>query len=484
MTGRAQLLLIMGFSAIFLIVSLNFATVGRRTEENSEKYYSIAVAREVASSGVNVALEKIYEQQTWTGSIVQNFSGGTYSVSAYEVEITPGTLQKTVTSIGSFGAVSETSVVVLQRQATESLAKYAYFVQRPMDTWESQLKRAVLWYWTIWHGGDSVSGPMHSGTYMFTTNGDPVFQGKVTCGLDVFPFMDNPQFNGGLRVGTGDIEQKWTDTASIRASAQSGGLVIADTMGRFTDTRLTFNADGTVTYATRLDTGSYSTSWPIETTDGSGNTTFVRVGPEPFTPDGTTALTTFAPNGLILARNGNIHVQGTLNGRVTVVASTTSSPSSIGAERSGNVLVDNDLVYANDPRTNPLSTNAFGSISFFDSWIMKNDGAGNLTDVTIDGAFFNVTGEMRTPYGAYDAGFSNSSLPVLHMLGGSFSNRRNDLYSPWFSVSSGVTFPVGYPVLATVAFQKRLSADSRFPTAPPPFYPSAPGNYKIVSWYE
>ena len=484
MTGRAQLLLIMGFSAIFLVVSLNFATVGRRTEENSLKYYSFASAREIASSGMNVALEKIYEQQSWSGTISQNFAGGSYAVSAYEVEISPGTLQKTVTSIGSFGAVSETSVVTLQRLANESLAKYAYFLQRPMDTWESQPQRSVLWYWTSWHGGDTISGPMHNGTYMFTTNGDPVFWGKVTCGLDVFPFADNPQFNGGLRVGTGDIEQKWTDTAAIRVSAQSGGLVISDTMGRFTDTRLAFNSDGTVTYATRLDTGTYSSSWPIQTTDAYGNTTVVRPGPEAFTPDGTTALTTYAPNGLILARNGNIHVQGTVNGRVTVVANTTRSPSSVAAERSGNVLIDNDLVYADDPRTNPSSTNAFGSISFFDSWIMKNDGAGNLTDITVDGAFFNITGEMRTPYGSYSAGFSSSTLPVLHMLGGSFSNRRNDFYSPWFSPSSGVTFPNGYPVLSSVGYQKRLSADARFITAPPPFYPTAPGTYRIVSWYE
>ena len=60
MTGRAQLLLVIGFSTIFLLVSLNFASVSTRTKENSAKYYSRGVARNIANSGMNIALQKIY----------------------------------------------------------------------------------------------------------------------------------------------------------------------------------------------------------------------------------------------------------------------------------------------------------------------------------------------------------------------------------------------------------------------------------------
>jgi hypothetical protein len=479
MTGRAQLLLVIGFSTIFLLVSMNFASISNRTRENSSRYYYRGVARNIANSGMNIALERIYEQNSWNGTLVQNFAGGTYSVSAVEYEVTPGVQQKTVTAVGAFEAERETTVVVLQRPTNEPLAKYAYFIQRPLNNWEQQPERSVLWYWTLWHGGDSISGPLHSGTYMFFTNGDPVFWDRVTCGLDVFPWNDNPKLYGGLRTGIGDIEQVWSDTAGMRANAQAGGRVIADTLGRFTDSRLIFNSDGTVTYATRVDTGTHSSSWPI----WSG-ATLIRSGPEPIPPDGTAPLSTFAPNGLIYAPNGNIHVEGTLSGRVTVVANTSSMPNSVAAERSGNVFLDGDLVYANDPRVNPGSTDALGAVSFFDSWIIKNDGSGQSTDIVVNGAFFNLTGEMRTPFGSYLSGFSSSSQPVLRMLGGSFSNRRNSFYDAWFGASSGVTFPVGFPALACLSYQKRIAADPRFTTTPPPFYPTAPGKYRIVTWYE
>jgi hypothetical protein len=91
---------------------------------------------------------------------------------------------------------------------------------------------------------------------------------------------------------------------------------------------------------------------------------------------------------------------------------------------------------------------------------------------------------MRTPYGSYASGFSSNDQPILNLLGGSFSNRRNPFYDAWFGSGSMVTFPIGSPALACLGFQKRLHADPRFATNPPPYYPSAIGKYRIISWYE
>ena len=56
MIGKASLLLIMGFSAIFLVFGYNFNSMSNRTVENFSDYYKETIAHNLASSGANLAL--------------------------------------------------------------------------------------------------------------------------------------------------------------------------------------------------------------------------------------------------------------------------------------------------------------------------------------------------------------------------------------------------------------------------------------------
>ena len=59
MSGKATLLLIVGFSIIFLIVSRNFGDVSNRAVDNFINYHKETIAHDLAVSGANIAANNI-----------------------------------------------------------------------------------------------------------------------------------------------------------------------------------------------------------------------------------------------------------------------------------------------------------------------------------------------------------------------------------------------------------------------------------------
>jgi len=66
MSGKATLLLIVGFSLIFLVVSKNFGDVSNRAVDNFVDYYTQTVAHDIAISGANIAANNIFLDPTWS----------------------------------------------------------------------------------------------------------------------------------------------------------------------------------------------------------------------------------------------------------------------------------------------------------------------------------------------------------------------------------------------------------------------------------
>jgi len=60
MSGKATLLLIVGFSLIFLVVSRNFGITSTRAIDNYVDYYKKAVSHNIAVSGANIAANNIF----------------------------------------------------------------------------------------------------------------------------------------------------------------------------------------------------------------------------------------------------------------------------------------------------------------------------------------------------------------------------------------------------------------------------------------
>lgn len=308
MGGKASVLLVLGFSMLFLVKTHNFSNLTTRALDNTIDYYTKSKAHNACISGANMASNMLFFDKDWdTG-----FSNLAFDNAIIDVTIDTSGENKLITSIGTFNGVSETTIVSLK---PSNYAKFGNFYKNLSACPAT---------------GDTFNGPFHSNGQL-KVYGDPVFWGKATCkqGLVKIHNPSNPKFYGGFESGV-DIPLEY-DFSGLESKADK---VYKDTTGTAKKcyVRLYFNADGTVTHSFKLHGGSWSA-------------------------EETTALSALAPNGIIYAQDANIYVKGTVNGRVSIYADTKGSGSV------GNVYLVDDIVYNTDPRIDPSSTDMLGIIA-------------------------------------------------------------------------------------------------------------------------
>jgi len=455
------MLLVIGFSLIFMSVSNNFNTLSIKSIEGYSTYFQETMAYNIAVSGANMAANQIFMDRTWeTGYSNISLNGGTLNVfvsnsasgatgkviichcppgnfgarhtlnipaAAVAAHLAHGDYLgvcdaaqgyddqiATIISQGTYNGVTKTINVELR---PASFAKYGNFYA----TMSAQPAT-----------GDTFNGPFHVNGKLFTS-GSPVFWGKVTnkSGLTMQGNPKDPKFYGGYQTGI-DIPNDF-DTTGMRTNA---GKIFKDTTGtgKTTDVKLYFNTDGTVTYSSRLGTGSYSTAKTVP-------------------------LTTLAPNGMIYVEKGNVYTKGTVNGRVTVVATKK------GSSGYGKVFFEDNIQYKSDPKTNPSSTDMLGIVAESDIRIQDN-ATTRGKDIITQASMYSVTGTV----GPEDGLVSQSFLGRWKILGGVIAadTRVTATYSGSTPVK-GLKFVHSF--------------DDRFMTQVPPYFPKTK-YYEIVSWFE
>lgn len=399
--GKASILLVIGYSVILLVVGLNVQGFGTRSTDNYLDYYEQSMVNNIAVCGANLAANQIFIDPGWRDGYEDTpFSGGTFVVT---VDTLPGQRVR-VTSTGRYVDVEKTITFVLQ---PSTFAKFAYFTNIEGAIW--------------WVSKDTVWGPFHTNSKM-RIYGSPVFLGKVTSRLGLFRSRYNrAKFFGGYQSG---VKVDLPNDMSRLVGAAIGGRRF-----RNTDVWLTFQANGTVTWKT----------------SGRG----------PWTTD---QLSSFAPNGVILVEKGNMHIKGKVNGKITVSATGSSG------RGQGNVYIDDDIMYAQDPRTGPSDDRLGIAV---DNNVIITDNPQNNNDVRVQatifcrsGAFMAENYSTRPPSGTIDL----LGGLVMHQRGpvGTFSSRTGRIRS---------------------GFSKRYRYDERFRVSAPPFFPTT-GKYEIISWLE
>jgi hypothetical protein len=315
----------------------------------------------------------------------------------------------------AYNSTSASAKVVL---GLSNFSKFAYY---------SKIEGAIYWI-----TGDTVWGPFHT-QQKLSVSGNPVFYGKVTAknGLSKSPASSQPQFNGGFQSGV-DINLP-TDFSRLKTYAQNGGRYFNNQ-----DVYLKFNDDATVTY---------------------------RIGSWTTPPAYTMSVSAFAPNGVMMADNANLHIKGVLDGRITI-----SATGSSGASK-GNVWVDSSVTYKNDPRQIPGSTNMLGICC--DNDVIVTDNTNNnppypsgTSGVTIDASMLCRSGGL-TAENYNKRGISGT----LTLLGGVQQYQRG----PVGTFDSNQHINNG--------FQKNYRYDDRLLVDSPPLYPTT-GSYEVLSWYE
>jgi hypothetical protein len=455
MVGKAALLLVMGFSLIFLTFGYRFNSVSTQTVQNYADYYNETAAHNLASSGANMAANQIFLDNSWTtGFSNLHLNGGVINVNVQVINVAQNI--RKIVSAATFGQNTSTVEVTL---APSRFSQFAYY---------SQSEGSGIW----WTGNDTVYGPFHTQGNLLADN-HPVFgvtgyrttiQGKIvyhdyyaSYGINE-PTQhssssqknaynqsisnDAPIFHGSFESGV-DQPLPSNGLQPLKDAATSGGKLFnlqSTSTLRYSNFYMTFNADQ-ITYRT-VGQRKVSGSWVS------------------FDSSHTVAASTLAPDGVIYLDGKNkdgvpldINLKGTVKGQYSVVSG-------------GNIYLDDDIVYNSNPKTNPSSTDVLGIIAQNNVYISDNN---NTTDITIDAAIYCQDGG----FGSYN--YDTRSVDGnINLYGGITQNTR--LAVGTYTTDHG-------NVVLHSGFNKRYRYDARLTTMSPPVFPTM-GGFQIVSWKE
>jgi len=417
MGGKAALLLVLGFSSLFAIMGTEMLKSANDSTDNYVNYFEQTKAHNIAVSGANMAANEIFITKYWTaGYSGLQFDNGSLSVTVDSIN----TFDKVITSIGEFDGVSDTVIVYLQ---PKNFAQYGNFYNS-MAAWAAT--------------GDTFSGPFHTNDFL-KCYGDPVFLGYATTqnGVDLYhnDGTDHPEFHGGLQEGV-FIPLEF-DTSIIRQAAYTGGKIFSDTTGsnQIIDTKFVLLADGTADYS-------------------------INIGSSGWSPVINEPLSTLAPNGVIYVEKGNVYIEGTLNGQVSIVASTKGN---VGA---GKIHITDDLRYNNNPLSDPSSTEMLGLIAERNVQVDFNLATGDL-DIHAS-MYSQLDGLVIEDYASYPT--ANN----MNIIGGVIGEKvRATAKYAWN----------GTQYVPTNGYSYVHKFDERFNKTVPPFFPKTK-YYKVVAWYE
>ena len=178
MNGKATLLVVAGFSMVFLVIAKNLGDISTRAVDNSVEYYTSTTAHDMAVSAANIAASKIFFDNDWKKGFTKSFKGGTISVSVDIVD--PVKNVRKIVAAGTFHGITKQVEVTL---APSSFAKFAYMSE---DEGDNPI---------YWMSEDTVWGPLHTQDDI-NVSGSPVFWGKVTTGGKLIKKPDTLKCSG------------------------------------------------------------------------------------------------------------------------------------------------------------------------------------------------------------------------------------------------------------------------------------------------
>ncbi|HEY4612231.1 MAG TPA: hypothetical protein VII11_04555 [Bacteroidota bacterium] len=411
--GRASMIMVMSYSTVLMMMGYNISKVSTQAYENYIGYYDRTNAHNIVASAANMAAYQLYDSAQWRAGFTDKpIFGGTATATITQQLNADSTLKLHI--VASYKTYTDTVIVILR---PSSFSKFSYYSNIEGNIW--------------WTTGDTVWGPIHTQDYLGVAN-SPVFMGKATAklGLEKYNKSATPQFLGGPFEGGVDIALP-SNLNQLTAAAAAGGRFINRTDSA--EVRITFNGDSAV----------------------------VRYGPNP--PDTTVYLPTWAPNGALVVRGGNLRVSGNVNQSLTLGA--IRAPGQNEWNNTGKVRFDDNFTYTVDPVLYPDSnTTTIVGVVAQDSLVITDNSA-NDPDIKIHAALFSLEKGLGAEH--YN---NNNERGKIELLGGITQNKRAAV-----GTFSGGSITSGY--------SKRYRYDERLRSIKPPFFPST-GSYEVLSWYE
>ncbi|MBF0490683.1 MAG: hypothetical protein HQL15_08755 [Candidatus Omnitrophica bacterium] len=333
------LFLIVSFVAAYILASAHGLSTANRGADSSRAYY-------IADAGITDAFIQLRGYSSPASSFTvsnASFDPGSGKMGSYSVTAASNGASwpiYTLTSVGTYNGVTKT--LVLKAQQT-SISSYAY-----LSNTEIHPTYGALW----WITGMTTVGPVRTNGTL-NISGSPIFDGTTTQSGSAINYYNgvtsNPNFVNGLTLSAPTVTFPTTALLNnISSSASSGGLVLTG------NSTVVFNANGTINVT--------------NSARGWNNTNMAK-----------------PTNGMIYVQNtnssttdGNVTVQGTVKGQVTVASA-------------NQMYISGNLVYNTDPRTNPASTDMLGLVSKNDITVLANSAPANLeldaVIVALNGSF-------------------------------------------------------------------------------------------------
>lgn len=420
-TSYLVIAVLLTFSLIFVNRSINEKNIASRQKNSAAAFY-------LAEAGLDQGLVWLRAQGAPPAGTSafdplggrQSLGEGSYSISIDPDDGNPGVFLKRYKII-TRGTVGDATRELINEVRLDSYARYAYFT----DTEHFQIGWGNVAVWFV--GNDILQGPTHTNSH-FHIKGDPVFTDVVGSSDNFITFYndgnyiytsnpsnppyDEPDFQQGIDLGAEPVNMP-SQALDLRAAANSGGIYLAG------DTTVVLNPDGT------MNITNPNQGWI----------------------DQNMAL---PANGAFFVNEGNVYVSGTLDGQLTIGSSM-------------DVVITDNLVYADDPLVNPNSDDVLGLIGENDVVISQ----GTPFDLQVYASIMALENSFMVEN--WDLGPAKGTLTVY---GGIIQDERGPVGT--FSGATGEKLS---------GYSKNYIYDPRLVNTPPPFYPTT-GDYISLSWKE
>lgn len=441
MSGKAIFFVVMGFSLLFMIAGQFYNSVSGRMTDNYIEYYDQTTAHNIAVSGANMAANELFLDSDWNAGYNNiDYQNGKLFVQVFETD--PSKHIKQIHSVGIFN--KDTSRV----KVTLSPSKFSRFAYYSVSEGSSD-----IW----WINQDTVWGPFHTEDKLKVSK-HPSFMMSASTknGLKYYTNekTDKPYVHGKFQTGV-SVPMPTNGVASLVTPAKNEGGLYLNGKEKITIINPGGKNQEIVLNNVHMEfQGEYLVyKYGYEYSYKSGGKTITEYvytdTTRVYLPDATT-------NGVILMDNGNIHMKGTVSGQYTIGCSGTGY---------GKVYLDDDIIYQNDPKTNPNSPDLLGIVA--KNGVIVTENTANNSDININASIYVESGG----FGAENY----KGRPVsgkINLLGGIIQNERGAVGT--FDSKTGKI---------TAGFSKQYRYDERLLVTYPPYFPGT-GGYEIVSWYE
>lgn len=456
MGGKASILLVLGFSMIFLVSSGNFLNLGTRGFDNLINYYDETHALNIVNSASNLSVTQLWLNTGWKegyyelpidGGIANVYVDNPLAGAASETTpmcmpdpINPSlryTLHVHDTLVPRFlglGATVGRCDTSLQKQIVTinvnafygnayasaelklkpmSFAEFAYFsVNEPSGIW--------------WGSQDTVYGPLHVNGFL-NIMGNPVFNARVSMKESIkynSQYTNKPVFKQPPPKTGVDKPLPTDGVGKVKTLAELNGKVFKNQSQVF----LEFKGD-TLLY--KYSSGATPTK---------------------------VYLPTFAKNGVIFCENAEVRIKGVIKGQYTVATSGLT-------DKKGMVYFDDDVVYNTDPTTpNSKSTDLLGIVAERNIYVANKPETKNIKiQATLYSQLAGFGAENHDSRAHKDCG-------TIFLYGGIIQEKRH-------AVGTGTASSI------STGYAKNYRFDQRLSNYNPPGYPTT-GDFAIISWFE